>query len=250
VKLSANEGDLMEDTIMYKRIVGNLIYMTITRPYLNYAIGMVSQFMQTPQKPHLNVVRRILRYIKHTLQCGIFYEAKSQLQVHGYTDVDWVGNVSDRRSTSGFMFSFRSGAVNWNSKKQPTIALSSTEAEYRNATIAACEVVWLQKLLSDLGQLVDAPIVIYCDNTSSILLVNNPVYHARIKHIEVHYHFIREKVIAKEIDFIHVSIKDQVADIFTKALGTDKLKKVQQMLGVLEVDLSLRGNVENSSSTS
>jgi hypothetical protein len=165
-------------------------------------------------------------------------------------DVNWVGNVSDRISTSGFMFSFGSGVVNWSSKKQPIVALSKTEAEYRGATIAACEVVWLQKLLSDLGQLVDAPIIIYCDNISSILLANNPVYHAKTKHIEVHHHFIREKIIAKEIDLIHVSTKDQVADIFTKALGTDKLKKFRKMLGVLEVDLSLRGSVENSSSTS
>ncbi len=96
----------------------------------------------------------------------------------------------------------------------------------------------------------DAPVVIYCDNISNILLANNPVYHDRTKHIEVHYHFIREKVLAKEIDLIHVSTEDQVADIFIKALGTDKLKKFRKMLGVLEVDLSLRGNVENSSSTS
>jgi len=148
------------------------------------------------------------------------------------------------------MFSFGSGAVSWRSKKQPTVALSSTEAEYRGAAIAACEVVWLQKLLSDLGQLVDAPVVIYCDNISSILLVNNPVYHARTKHIEVHYHFIRKKVLAKEIDLIHVNTEDQVVDIFTKALGTDKLKKFRKMLDVLEVDLNLRGSVENSSSTS
>jgi hypothetical protein len=165
-------------------------------------------------------------------------------------DADWVGNVSDRRSTSGFMFSFGSGAVSWSSKKQPTVALSSTKAEYRSVAIATCEVLWLQKLLSDLGVLVDAPIVIYCDNISSILLANNPVYHAKKKHIEVHYHFIRKKVLAKEVDLIHVSTKDQVADIFTKALGTDKLKKFRKMLGVLEVDLSLRGSVENSSSTS
>jgi len=148
------------------------------------------------------------------------------------------------------MFSFGSGVVSWSSKKQPTVALSSTEAKYRGTTIAACEVVWLQKLLLDLGQLVDAPIVIYCDNISSILLANNPIYHARTKHIKVHYHFIREKILAKEIDFIHVSTEDQVADIFTKALGTNKLKKFQKMLGVLEVDLSLKGSVENSSSTS
>ncbi len=96
----------------------------------------------------------------------------------------------------------------------------------------------------------DTPVVIYCDNISSILLANNPVYHAKTKHIEVHYHFIREKVIVKEIDLIHVSTKDQVADIFTKALSTNKLKKFRQMLGVLEVDLSLRGSVENLSSIS
>jgi len=124
------------------------------------------------------------------------------------------------------------------------------EAEYRGATIVACEVVWLQKLISDLGQSVDAHVVIYCDNISSILITNNPVYHARTKHIEVHYHFIRKKVLVKEIDLIHVSTKDQVADIFTKALSINKLKKFRQMLGVLEVDLNLRGSVENSSSTS
>ncbi len=95
----------------------------------------------------------------------------------------------------------------------------------------------------------DAHVVIYCDNISRILLANNSVYPTRTKHIEVHYHFIREKVLAKEIDLIHVSTKDQVADIFTKALGTNKLKKFRQMLGVVEVDLSLKGSVENSSST-
>jgi len=160
VKLSANEGNLVEDTTMYRRIVGSLIYMTITNPDLSYVVRVVSQFMQTPRKPHLDVVRCILRYIKHTLQCEIFYEAKSQLQVHGYTDANWASNVFDRRSTSGFMFSFVSGVVSWSNKKQTTVALSSMEVEYRGATIATCEVVWLQKLLSNLGQSVDARVVI------------------------------------------------------------------------------------------
>jgi hypothetical protein len=96
----------------------------------------------------------------------------------------------------------------------------------------------------------DVHVVIYCDNINSILLVNNLVYHARTKHIEVHYHFIREKGLTREIDFIHVSTKDQVADIFTKALGTNKLRKFRKMFSVLEMDLSLKGNIENSSSTS
>jgi hypothetical protein len=119
------------------------------------------------------------------------------------------------------MFSFGSGAISWSSKKQPRVALSSTEVEYKGVTIAACEVVWLQKLLSYLGQSMDAPIVIYCDNISSILLANNLIYHVRKSHIEVHYHFIKEKVLAKEINLIHVSTEDQIVDIFTKALGTD-----------------------------
>jgi hypothetical protein len=93
----------------------------------------------------------------------------------------------------------------------------------------------------------DAFVAIYCDNISNILLANNMVYHARTKHIEVHYHFIREKILAKEIDLIHVSTKDQIGDIFTKALGIDKLRRFKKMLGVLKVDLSLRGSFENSS---
>jgi len=148
------------------------------------------------------------------------------------------------------MFSFGRGDVSWSNKKQPTFALSSTKAKYRGVAIVAYEVVWLQKLLSDLGQSVDGPVVIYYDNISNILLVNNPVYHVRTKYIEVHHHFIKEKVLAKKIDLIHVNTEDQVADIFTKVLGTNKLRKFRQMLGVLEMDLSLRGSVENSNSTS
>jgi hypothetical protein len=147
------------------------------------------------------------------------------------------------------MFSFGNGAISWSSKKQPTVALSSMEAEYIDATIVACEIIWLQKLLLDLGQLVDAHDVIYCDNINNILLANNPIHHVKTKHIELHCHFIREKVLGKKIDLIHVNIEDQVVDIFTKSLSTDKLRKFRKMLGVLEVDLSLRGSVENSSST-
>ncbi len=96
----------------------------------------------------------------------------------------------------------------------------------------------------------DVFVIIYCDNINSILLANNPVYHARTKHIEVHHHFIREKILAREINLIHVSTENQVVDIFTKTLGTNKLKRFGKMLDVLEVDLSLRGSVENSNSTS
>ena len=112
------------------------------------------------------------------------------------------------RSTNGFMFSFGSVVVTWSSKKQPIVALSSTEGEYCGAAMAACEVAWIRKLLDDLGLLVDRKVDIYCDNLSIIQLARNPVYHARTKHIEVHYHFIKERVLAGDIDLVYVSTEE------------------------------------------
>jgi hypothetical protein len=139
-KLSADASEVLEDATMYMKIVGSLIYMTITRPDLNYTVGLESQFMQVPRKPHLDGVGHTLRYVSATIDYGLFYEASMELQVHGYIDADWASSISDWRSTSGFMFSFGSAAITWSSKKQPTIALSSIEAEYRGAAMAACEV--------------------------------------------------------------------------------------------------------------
>jgi len=110
-KLSADAGEVLEDTTMYKKIVGSLIYMTITRPDLNYTVGLESQFMQVPRKPHLDGVRHTLYYVSAVADYGFFYEVSTELQVHGYIDADWVGSISDRRSTSSFMFSFGSAAV-------------------------------------------------------------------------------------------------------------------------------------------
>jgi hypothetical protein len=123
--------------------------------------------------------------VSATIDYGFFYEASTELQMHGYIDADWVGSISDKRSTSGFMFSFGSATVTWSSKKQPTVALLSTEAEYRGAAMAACEVAWLCKLPGDLGLHVDRQVVIYCGTLSSIQLARNPVFHARTKHIEI-----------------------------------------------------------------
>ena len=180
---------------------------------------------------------------------ALFYATDTTLELCGYTNADWVGSTYNSISTSGYMFSFGSAAVAWSSKKQPTVALSSTEAEYRGAAVAACEVAWLRKLLVDLCVEVPHKIVIYCDNLSSIQLARNPVFHARTKHIEVHYHFIRERVLAGDIDLVYVGTDEQVADIFTKALGAENLRGFRTMLGIQELQLSLRGSVEMSSST-
>jgi hypothetical protein len=139
-KLSADAGEVLEDATLYRKIVGSLIYMTITRPDLNYTVGLESQFMQVPRKPHLDGVRHTLRYVSATVDYGLFYKASTELQVHGYIDADWAGSISDKRSTSDVMFSFGSVTVTWSSKKQPIVALSSIEAEYRGAAMAACEV--------------------------------------------------------------------------------------------------------------
>ncbi|MCO5601751.1 hypothetical protein L7F22_055876 [Adiantum nelumboides] len=181
--------------------------------------------MQLPRKPHLDVVRRTLRYVSATLDYALFYEARTELQLSGFTDADCVGSVCDRQSISSFMFSLGSAAITWSSKKQPTISLSSTEAEYRGDVVAACEVAWLELVLGDLGIQVQRPIVIHCNNLSSIQLAQNPVFHARTKHIEVHYHFIRERVLDGSINLTFVRTDEQVVDIFTKAIGAEKLRR-------------------------
>ena len=127
------------------------------------------------------------------------------------------------------MFSLGSAAITWSSRKQPTIALSSIEAKYRGVVVIACEVAWLQMLLHDLDIQVQRPVVIYCDNLSRIQLARNLVFHARTKHIEVHYHFIKDRVLDGDIDLTYVRTDEQVADIFMKALGTEKLRQFQAM---------------------
>ena len=150
----------------------------------------------------------MLQYAKGTLNYGLFYAYGSDVEVCGYTDADWAGLPYDRRSTSGYVFSLGSGAVSWSSKKQPAVALSSMEVEYRGASMTACEIAWLRKLLQSLRCKVEKPVTFYCDNMSSIQLANNPVFHARTKHIQVHYHYVREKVLAHEIDLVYVSIHE------------------------------------------
>ncbi|XP_060670182.1 secreted RxLR effector protein 161-like [Ziziphus jujuba] len=138
-KLSAYEGKDLEDATMYQQLVGSLIYLTLTRPDISFAVGVVSRYMQSPKKPHLEAVRRILRYVKGTINLGLLYKRGEECKLVGYCDADYAGDHDTRRSTTGYIFSLGSGAVSWCSKRQPTVSLSTTEAEYRAAAMAGQE---------------------------------------------------------------------------------------------------------------
>jgi hypothetical protein len=151
----------------------------------------------------------------------------------GYTDSDWAGCVSDRKSTSGCCFRLGSAVVSLFSWKQKSVALSSAEAEYMAASHANCEAIWLHKLLVGLFGVQLRPIVIYCDNQSCIKLYENPVFHDTSKHIEIQYHFIRHYVQRGAIELQYISTDEQVADILTKALGKGKFAPFRDKLGVV-----------------
>ncbi|XP_048491166.1 uncharacterized mitochondrial protein AtMg00810-like [Beta vulgaris subsp. vulgaris] len=238
-RLCSVEGKDLEDVTMYRQLVGSLIYLTLSRPDIAYAVSVISRFMQKPMKRHLEAVRRILRYVKGTIDYGILYRNDKEFEVVGYCDADYAGDLDTRRSTTGYVFNLGSAAVSWCSKRQPTVSLSSTEAEYRAAAMATQECVWLTQLLKDLHQPIDRGIKLACDNQSAIRLAENPVFHARTKHVEVHYHFVREKVLRGEIELEQVNTEDQVADIFTKGLGGPKFEKFRKQLGMTS-RLSLR----------
>jgi hypothetical protein len=138
---------------------------------------------------------------------------------------------------SGCAFTLGSAAIAWSSKEQPTVALSSTEAEYRGAVVATCEAIWLKRLLKDLHEEVSDSTVIYSNNLSSIQLAKNPVFHARTKHIEVHYHSVRERVLSGEVELQRVPTDRQTADIFTKPLGLERLRQFSDALGLRHLDL-------------
>ena len=169
-KLSKNDGKEKVDASIYRSLVGSLIYLTNTRPDIVHAVSIISRLMNEPSKDHLAAAKRILRYIKGTKSYGIMYESEADYKLIGYTDSDWAGSIDDRRSTSGYVFQLGSKSISWSSKKQATVALSSSEAEYVSATSAACEAVWLRRILKDLQQKIEDATTIYCDNMSAVTI--------------------------------------------------------------------------------
>lgn len=222
----------------YQSAVGSLMYAMLgTRPDIAYAVSVVSRYASNPNNSHFGAVNKIFRYLRGTAPLGLTFRGDLK-QLKGYTDADWGGDTGTRRSTSGYVYNIGSGAISWSSKRQPTVALSTCEAEYIGQTQAAKEAIWLKELLGQLNvNESEGPhvTVLYCDNLGAMALAKNPQFHARTKHIDIQHHFVREKVAEGQIALQHVSTDQQVADGLTKPLPKDKFVLFRDTIGLEDI---------------
>ncbi|XP_050222620.1 uncharacterized mitochondrial protein AtMg00810-like [Mercurialis annua] len=239
VKYRKDEGNLLPDPFLYRRLVGSLIYLTVTRPDISYVVHTVSRFMQSPRHLHLAAVRRIIRYILGSTSRGLFFPVGSSLHLTTYSDSDWAGCPDTRKSTTGWCMFLGNALISWKCKKQDCVSKSSTEAEYRAMSAACSKIVWLRGLLSELGFTQVAPTPLHAYNTSAIQITANPVYHERTKHIEVDCHYIRGAFNRNVITLPHISTDLQVADIFTKATPHQRHKFLTGKLMLFDLPASI-----------
>ncbi|KAK1609827.1 hypothetical protein QYE76_033500 [Lolium multiflorum] len=228
------QGELLgpEDSTKYRSVVGALQYLTLTRPDLSYAVNKVCQYLHAPTTMHWTAAKRILRYVKHTMTVGLTFIKSNSTLVSAFSDADWAGCVDDRRSTGGFAVFFGPNLISWSAKKQATVSRSSTEAEYKSIANATAEVIWLQSLLAELGVRLTQVPCLWCDNLGATYLSANPVFHARAKHIEIDFHFVRERVMKKQLEIRFIPSRDQVADGFTKPLPYQAFKNFKHNLNL------------------
>jgi hypothetical protein len=235
-KLSRVSSAQAVDETEYRSIVGMLRYLVHTRPDLSFAVGFVSRFMESPTTEHMAAVKRILRYLAGTLNWGVHYSrGADDAPLIGYSDSDLGGDIDTHRSTTGVIFFLGNNIVSWQSQKQRIVALSSCESEYVAATTAACQAIWLARLLGEIKEEATGTTVLNVDNKSAISLSKNPVFHERSKHIDIRYHFIRECVEDGKILMQFVRSEEQLADMLTKALGRAKLQEQRAKVGMIEI---------------
>ncbi|KAK2370913.1 putative mitochondrial protein [Trifolium repens] len=231
LKLTKDEKGISVDQSLYRSMIGSLLYLTASRPDITYAVGVCARYQADPKVSHLTQVKRILKYVNGTSDYGIMYSHCENSTLYGYCDADWAGSADDRKSTSGGCFFLGTNLISWFSKKQNCVALSTAEAEYVAAGSSCSQLVWMKQMLKEYDVEQDA-LTLYCDNMSAINISKNPVQHSKTKHIDIRHHYIRDLVENKIVVLEHVGTKEQIADIFTKALDAVQFENLRGKLGI------------------
>lgn len=240
--VKAKDGDDCIEQSKFQSAIGGLMYLSVsTRPDITYAVSSLAKFSSKPTGEHWVALKRVFRYLKGTSEYGIQYTKDGSNCILGYSDADWAGDSDDRRSTSGYVFLHSGGAISWKSQKQRCVALSTAESEYVSLSMATQEAIWLRQLNAELTNFVEskqliAPTLIYEDNQSAIAMSRNPQFHGRSKHIEIKYHFIREKIAQKEIELEYCPTSNMLADFLTKGLCFGSFHKLIELSGVHRKD--------------
>ena len=235
VKLTVNLLGKSVDPSLYRRMIGSLLYLTASRPNISYSVRVCARYQANPKESHMTTLKRIIKYVKTTIDFSVWYSKDTNDVLAGYFDTDWAGNADDRKSTLGGCFYVGNSLVSWMSKKQNSIFLSTVEAKYIAVGSCCTQLLWMQKLLHDYG-ICQEHLTIYCDNTSAINIFKNPVQHSQTKHIEIRHHFIRELVEdgTLTLEFIHTD--DQKANFFTKPFDSKQFEFLCQNIGVISMD--------------
>lgn len=242
VRLTLDDGTVLDTPTEYRTLVGSLQYLSLTRPDIAFTVNKLSQYMHRPTSSHWKALKRVLRYLKGTINYGINIYRTSPLTLHAYSDADWAGDRDDFISTGAYIVYLGRNAIFWSSKKQSSVARSSTEAEFRSVAQTAAEITWIGNILLELGIVKLATPVIYCDNIGATSLSANPVFHSKMKHLGVDFHFIREKVQAGTLRVTRVTNDDQLADALTKPLARARLQMLLSKIGLSQRQSILRGH--------
>ena len=222
--------------VPFKEAIGALLFLAmVSRPDIAYAVGVLSRRAEKPTQADWNAVRRIFKYLKGSTKRGLYFRGgrKRNMRLNAYSDSDFANDVQTRRSTTGYILKLNGNVICWGSRKQCTVALSTTEAEYIAASVTVQEIIWAKRLISELLRS-DREILtkLFVDNQSAIKLIKNPQFHRRTKHIDVRHHFIREKYKEKCFELNYIESKRQQADIFTKALPIVAFENLCKVIGI------------------
>ncbi|KAK6161983.1 hypothetical protein DH2020_001824 [Rehmannia glutinosa] len=217
--VTAQGGAMFADTRRFKRLVGRLLYLNLSRPDISYGVQQLIQFVHAPTQGHWDAAIHLLRYLKGTPSLGLFYPVGQSNKFESFCDADWATCLLTRKSLTDYCIFYGKSLVSWKTKKQKTVSKSSAEAEYRSMAATVCELQWLYNLSHDLHLNVALPIALWCDNKATLHITANPVFHERTKHLDIDCHIVRNQYKAGLIHPHHISTHLQPADLFTKSLG-------------------------------